>query len=856
MSDGWDRSTVDMPVGAEWPTSDRSGSPRAHPTTPAQLGRYEVVEPIAGGGMGFVYAAYDPELDRNVALKVVHPRRSHNPASHSRLIKEARALARLDHPNVVKVHDVFSHDEQIVVVMELVEGVTLEQWEAEKRRTWREVIDVYVQAGHGLAAAHALEIVHRDFKPANAIVGKDGRVRVLDFGLALIAAEESNPETAASSGAVTRTIPGAIMGTLMYAAPEQLAAGTVVPASDQFSFCVSLYRALEGARPFAGETASELLGAIQDQPPRAGERDVPKWLRAIVVRGLQAVPARRHASMIALLNELERPRGWKKWRWTGLVASAVALAGVTTSSMRGSAAAAVGCDGGDAAHVWDPATRLSVSLAIQRTATAYAREVSQHVIARMDARGSSLQTSERTACLAHRRGATTVHMFEREMSCLAQKLGEFKSAVGVLSQTDSTSLANAEEVVAGLRDSNECLDFSRLLDAPLPAPEVRPQVARVTQDIANAAALRRAGRAPEAERVIRAAIAKASASGYQPAVAEAQLELGRVLIAMDALPRSIATLRSAMQTALANNLPSLAVEAIARRIYAEALTSPDLERTSRDLDFAEALSRTIVGDHFARALLLNNVGAAYSAALDLDTAMSYYAQARQMIAADPDPDIELSSIDLNIGTASHDAGARRAALDNVVKRRALILGDHHPQTLIARFFSASYGDDPRVTLVPLEQACSDLRTFQPALLTMYLSCEREVAVFAEEAGDAKRRLLALQQVVHVGRDVQDVSGWVALCAAELELANGRLEAAAHDLEAIAASRTDAKDWWDRADAAEAKLYLARIAITAGETSSGARLAKESLEAFETIARANLALTYRLRVQQAKTLLRH
>jgi tetratricopeptide (TPR) repeat protein/predicted Ser/Thr protein kinase len=841
-----------MPAGAEWPSTAARAS-----ALPRRLGRYEIVEAIAGGGMGFVYAGYDPELDRKVALKVVHPRRSQNPGSHARLIKEARALARLDHPNVVKVHDVFSEGEQIVVVMELVAGETLAQWEAAAHRTWREVVAAYIQAGEGLAAAHALDIVHRDFKPSNAVIGSDGRVRVLDFGLARLTDEATttNGDEPVASGAITQTVPGAIMGTLPFSAPEQLAGYAVSAASDQFSFCVALHRAIEGVAPFAGETVDELLASIRNEPPAiAKNRQVPAWLRALVRRGLSPDPDERSPSMAVALRQLKRARGWKRWRMPLAVAVLVVAAGATSFSMRGNTSTAVPCDGGEA--VWDPATRTTTALAIERIGTPYADEVADHVVRRLDHQAMEASDTHRSACLAHRGGASSDPMFDRETSCLVQNIGEFKAAIAVLGQTSATSLSGAPEVVAGLRDPRECLDMARLLAASVPPPELRIQVEQLRQRIATANALRRAGRVAEAEHSSVATIADAETLGYQPAIAEAQLELGRILIAAFAHRRAIPVLRAAMQTALANNLPSLAVEAIARRIWAEGQDSTDLERVARDVDVADALSHSIVGEYFARALLLNNVGAIYANARQTDMAMRFYEQARAVLQDVPNPDIELSAIDFNIGMASPNPTSRKAALASVVRRRTEVLGEHHPQTLNARLAAAIYGDDPHTALTALRPVCDDLRAHQPTLVGTYIGCERELAVVAEYDGDVATMVKALGAVVEAGGGDPDVLPWVKLSSVELALATAESNDAAVELTSIVESAERGHDVGDRADAAEAKLYLARLAAIHSDRARSNRLAQSSLDAFVDIARTDFNLIYALRVEQAKALVRH
>src|SRR5262245_37690244 len=208
--------------------------------------------------MGVVYAAYDPELDRRVALKLLHAGGSVE--ARKRLLREAQAMARLAHPNVIAVHDVGTWGDEVFVAMEFVEGPTLAERVRDEEPGWREVLDLYLQAGEGLAAAHVAGIVHRDFKPQNALVGRDGRVRVLDFGLArgtgaLPPREaEEGPDSGAAPGLLVTplTRSGSRMGTPAYMSPEQFEGLPADELSDQFSFCVALYEALYGERPFGG----------------------------------------------------------------------------------------------------------------------------------------------------------------------------------------------------------------------------------------------------------------------------------------------------------------------------------------------------------------------------------------------------------------------------------------------------------------------------------------------------------------------------------------------------------------------------------------------------------------------------
>ena len=834
---------MDMPGGVSLPAVRNKA--------PERLGRYEITEPIAGGGMGFVYAAYDPELDRKVALKVVHPRRSHNPGSHSRLIKEARALARLDHPNVVKVHDVFSHDEQIVVVMELVAGETLADWEAAKPRTWREIVDVYAQAGDGLAAAHALEIVHRDFKPQNAIIGTDGRVRVLDFGLARMTADDAGEsDDPAASGAITQTVPGAVMGTPAYSAPEQLEGDVATLASDQFSFCVALHRALEGKAPFAGESISALVLAIRSSPPATSDRAVPVWLRALVQRGLEPNPTRRHPSMDRLLVGLKKPRGWKRWRWPTLVALLVASAGVTSFSIRGNASSVVPCDGGEIGSVWDPASRLAVGVAIEKVGTPYAHEVADKVLGGMDSHARAWSEAHRGACMAHRGGASSDPMFDRETSCLAQKLGEIKSAVSVLEGTTEKSLSGAADVAAGVHDANACRDVSLLLSdsIPLPPDEVRPQVASAREQLRLVVALRRAGRFDEADRAVRLAVIGAKATNYLPVVAEAQLEFGRVLIAEENTVEAGPILQDALKTALATNLPSLAVEAAARRIWAEAQLSGDINRVTRDLDLVDALSRSLTSDHFARALLLNNVGVAYRTMNQPADALRSFNQASEVIAGDPSPDIELTSININLGELTPNAADRIKKLTEAKERLERVLGAHHPDTLQAVLVLATFGEDIDVGGTVLDELCADYRRFHPDLIDPLVRCEKSRALLAEKRGDRSVAEDAYNQIIASSEKGTDTMA-KPLAVAELAFAHNDLDSSRGNFNAVVRARAQSDPWWERMDAWEAGLGLGLIAARKRDLAAAKQHLEVALSGYKEMAPTSYWIEFRIRIDQ-------
>ncbi|MBZ0234379.1 MAG: serine/threonine protein kinase, partial [Deltaproteobacteria bacterium] len=275
------------------------------------IGRYVIIDLLGKGGMGDVYAAYDPELDRRIALKLV---RDVSGDGRAHLITEAKTMARVSHPNVCAVHDAGSFDEGVFIAMELVDGPTLADWRRTPR-SWREILAVFEAAGRGLCAAHAAGIVHRDFKPGNVMIGGDGRVRVLDFGLARLGVPSASVESLDGESssepdeeASPRVVASRAMGTPSYMAPEQRRPGIHDARVDQYAFAVALYETLYGERPFAGENPDAILASALTHrvrpPPR--DRDVPAWIRRPLVKALAPDPAERFASLELLLAELAR----------------------------------------------------------------------------------------------------------------------------------------------------------------------------------------------------------------------------------------------------------------------------------------------------------------------------------------------------------------------------------------------------------------------------------------------------------------------------------------------------------------------------------------------------------------------
>jgi serine/threonine protein kinase len=276
------------------------------------MGRYRIERELGAGAMGLVHAAVDLDLERRVALKVLRSD-APGPSACERLLREARAMARLAHPNVVTVYDVGATGGRGFVAMELIDGETLAEWLDASARPLAAILDAFLAAGRGLAAAHAAGIVHRDFKPRNVLRGRDGRIAVTDFGLARDIAAASPAVDRASSAAIAPrassqahklTATGSLLGTPAYMAPEQWRGADITPATDQFAYCVALWEAIAGERPFPADRGNELCAQIARGPTASGARRIPRRIRSALRRGLDLDPMRRWPSMIALLEQL------------------------------------------------------------------------------------------------------------------------------------------------------------------------------------------------------------------------------------------------------------------------------------------------------------------------------------------------------------------------------------------------------------------------------------------------------------------------------------------------------------------------------------------------------------------------
>jgi tetratricopeptide (TPR) repeat protein/predicted Ser/Thr protein kinase len=717
----------------------RPDAPAAGPllSRGTSLGRYVILERLGMGGMGEVFAAYDPHLDRKVALKLLRGGALSAEEGRARLLREAQAMAKLQHPNVITVHDVGVLNDRVFIAMEFVDGETLSDW-LRGDRTWREVVDVFRQAGEGLAAAHRAGLVHRDFKPDNVLVGQDGRPRVLDFGLARQATATPAPRPRTPSGEVPEALAdapglgqpltrdGAVMGTPGYMAPEQLAGLVTDARSDQFSFCVALYEGLYGRRPFGGTTLKQQAQEIASGklPPPPADTQVPSWVFAVLERGLAADPDARWPSMDALLAAL-RPRGRRSLERTLGIAALVVLAVVGTGFGLWTQRRLRVCGGLEKQleGTWDQARRVRLAQAFTTTGLPYAKDAWTSVEKSLDAWALEWVATSREACEAARlRKLDSEALYDLKKSCLDDRLLRFQALVTLFEGADRQVVANAPVAARSL-------DSPRLCSA---RPDRAHQAVDASEKAADAAlraamnearALFDAGKYADGLEKLRPAV---TAEAPARTRAEAHLLLARLELRngtprrareenLAAAEKALEAADPALEARALSNLYANAgfdddsgdAEAFGRLAHAAAARVPgdwevQVELLSNDAlvsvkrrrfaaalaDFERALElqqARLGADHPDVAMTLNNMGMVLAVLGRTDDAIANYQKSLDIHRAIEGPGHP------NTATAEHNLGVllrnrgryveARKALERALEARRTALGVRHPDTI-------------------------------------------------------------------------------------------------------------------------------------------------------------------------------
>ncbi len=662
---------------------------------------YEIERMLGAGGMGVVYGARDLKLGREVAIKV---HSAVDAAARARLLREAEALARLSHPNVVAVHRVGEVSGQVYFAMELVRGGTLRTWLQQAQRTRAQILAVLLAAGEGVAAAHRAGLVHRDFKPENVLIDDDGRAKVADFGLAIAAAaaggaegDERPSEVPVGPGLGVGSAPPrltdvrAVMGTPRYMAPEQQRGERVDASCDQFAFCVTAWEALFGAEPFGELEGDERIRRIAGAAPVAA--GAPAYLVRALGRGLSADPARRFASMDALLSAMRAdpvPRR-KKLVVAALLVATTAAAGVFAYGRNSAPPPACGGESA-ASSVWTAARRQALFAAFS-SGPSWRAEVGQRAADALDGRAAAWRAADRQACRKSQIERTwTAAQHERAGGCLDRRLRELDAAIGVLTGGDVAAVGGrAVAVVELLPPVTSCLDPAQLaLDrTPPPAtPEAAAAARRAEDQLSVAARSRDGGDLSSAQRAIDAVTDPLALS--VPSVAAAKANEQALLAIQRGDAGKVTALTEAFYAARRAGLFTTSAE-LALRTAAAAISVADREAAERWLRLGEAevaglslgaASQTLLLQ--TRAIWLESEGKVGDALVELERAL----RLGRSVAGERESKVDLTPI---LGSKAAFEGGGGRFTEAVATGRELVtrlearFGPYHPD--LARVLS-------------------------------------------------------------------------------------------------------------------------------------------------------------------------
>jgi eukaryotic-like serine/threonine-protein kinase len=490
-----------------------------------QIGRYVFRRVVGSGGMGIVVAAHDPELDREVAIKIVVTGASDD----ARPVREAQAMARLSHPNVVQVYEVIRLDVRTAIVMELVEGEELGVWQAADR-SWREIVDAYVQASRGLAAAHRAGLVHGDFKPANALIDRDGVVRVTDFGLARRASDVAT-----------------MAGTPAYMAPEQHRGGAIDARTDQWSLACSLYEALYKRRPFEsaqGSLADAVTRGEIDAEP--ADSKVPRRIRAAIRRGLATDPDQRFATIEDFAAAVSVPSRRRHYA-VGAIATAL-VATIVVLSVRGGSPSS--CEGLDAPlrAVWTDHARSDLRARMLAPGVGLPETTVDKALAGLDAYASTWTITRTHACTDSQQGVRSAETLDTRMRCLDRRLAAMSGLLEGLATNDAATLRATSDAVIQLQPAGDCSEATDLVARPASA-EMRNELDDAEHGVARATALVSLGQLEQAVPIVERAAIEGEHAHAPSVVARALLIRGECEDRRSHYPAALATYQQAAKLA-------------------------------------------------------------------------------------------------------------------------------------------------------------------------------------------------------------------------------------------------------------------------------------------------------------------
>ena len=746
--------------GSGAPMPSKGGARALAPGT--TIGRFIVTGELGAGGMGVVYAAYDPKLDRKVAIKMLHEgiRHSHR----ARLEREARAMAKLTHPNVVSVHEVGEYENRLFVAMEFVDGKTLRDWLAHEKPDRRQIMNVMIEAGRGLAAAHAAGMAHRDFKPDNVLVGKDGRARVSDFGLVTPVGTDTIDEVPAPIAsaspsrdavpAIALTQVGTIMGTPLYMAPEQHEGGATDHRADQFSFCVTLWEALYERTPYSAQSYEALVDNVvagRIQPPPSANKG-PKWIRNILTRGLSVDPAARFASMNDLLLALEND----PWKFRRRLAAGAALLSLTGAAAfvlvfqgQDSSSAAAICQGAERQidAIWTPERRSEIAKAFRGSDIPGALDAWTKSEQRLDVYASDwvkLRTESCEATHLHKEQSPKLLAFS--MDCFDRRLLGFRSVVELFASVPNEHVfKNAGKTVGDMPDLQSCLNRSELERAvPLPEnPEARIEIRKLQESYEQMKRHELRGEFTEALELATRMSGRADELGYSPLEADILIARGGFEQTLGMPQAAEATLRKAASAAARAN-DDAKVAGVWIRVLDLLVQQGRLDEALAIETVAVTSAERVPGNLAIQARLHNTLGGIFVAKARYDEAFDAYQIALDMQRAiGSENNRALAPAIANLGLAQWYRGNIQAAKGSFEEALELMLRDNGPDhTLVAYArkniadLAIQLGNDDQAHEQYLEVLRIWTKTLGPKHANLGFAYE-QLARIAQRAGDSK-----------------------------------------------------------------------------------------------------------------------
>jgi eukaryotic-like serine/threonine-protein kinase len=641
---------------ASWSATTGAAGPEVGPGT--RIGRYEVEEPLGRGAIGTVYSARDSQLGRRVALKLVTPRVARDPRSQLAVLREAQVMARITQPNVLTIYDVGVFGDVVFLAAERVDGDTLDVWLAQPRR-WRQIIDVFLQAARGIEAAYAAGLVHLDFDPSNALVGHDGRVRMVDFGSA-------RRQDIATTG-------GELVGAPRYMSPEQRRGDVGDARAAQYAFCLALYEALFGAQPGSPARTRRAAGVIH-RPP--------EWLRHLVARGLELEPARRFPTMRALIDAVDRRLARRRHGMiAGVAALAVAAASTTAvvGYLRGVNGPLASCPA-PALAAWTPAVRAKLGAKIAATGVAFAPAAWASAAHALDLYAARWRNQQRASCLAfaaHASQDAAAH--HRRATCLERDRIVLEAIVDRIAVADRSVVAQLPQLLASLPDLDACAR-SELPAWPADAG-ARSELVDHYRAVARISSLADAGRFADAGRELGPVIARAATLGFAGADADAHYLAGRIASLGGDYVEAARLLEAARWKAEAARHDELVVNATAELLWVIGSGQRKSSATRPLINHASAAADR-VGSPAARLRAARAIGVAETSAGNYAAAAHQLETARLLAASIAPPDrLQLAGVLHELGSLA--MRQRRYAQAEPLRRRAIELasaelGPAHP----------------------------------------------------------------------------------------------------------------------------------------------------------------------------------